>query len=97
MGLAVNERVEDGGGNDSMGSSAMCDRSELVYEELLRRLENNEWQSCTQISGSEMQMTPLNKCCHVFIYIHLRTKLCSTIHLAPTDRQNLSSSILNVT
>ena len=25
MGFAVNEHVEDGGGNDSMGSSAMCD------------------------------------------------------------------------
>ena len=32
------------------------DRSEPVYEELLRQLENNEWQSCTQFSESEIQM-----------------------------------------
>ena len=32
------------------------DRSELVNEELLRRLENNEWQSCTQFSESMSQM-----------------------------------------
>ena len=35
------------------------DRSEPVYEELLRRLENDEWQSCTQFSESEMQMLGL--------------------------------------
>ena len=32
------------------------DWAEPVYEELLRLLENNEWQSCTQFSKSEMQM-----------------------------------------
>ena len=31
-------------------------REYMVYKELLRQLQNNEWQSCTQFSESEMQM-----------------------------------------
>ena len=42
------------GWNSTIVVANAVDRSELVYKELLRQLENNEWQSCTQFSESEM-------------------------------------------